>query len=132
MSNLSVIKKELINLTTKSYSPYSKFKVSCIVLTQQGKYYDGVNVENASYGLTICAERNAIFQAVAKEGKNCKIVAVFIYTPTQIPSAPCGACRQVINEFGNDAKIKSFCDTEEILDEKLSTLLPHDFGPHNL
>ena len=66
-----------------------------------GDIFSGCNVENASYGLTICAERNAIFQAVAKASGPLVIRAVVIFTPTAEPTAPCGACRQVINEFGD-------------------------------
>ena len=67
-------------------------------------------MENASYGLTICAERNAVFQAVAQCQARLVIRAVMVYTPTPEPTAPCGACRQVINEFGPDAEILSICD----------------------
>ena len=116
--------------SAKAYCPYSKFRVGAAVLADSGKIYTGCNVENASYGLTICAERNAIFHA-ACDGME-RIEAVVIYTPTSTPSAPCGACRQVINEFGEDARIISVCDAKTILDMKLSELLPHAFGPRNL
>src|SRR5271169_5350356 len=81
-----------------AYCPYSRFHVGAAILTGRGGIFAGCNVENASYGLTICAERNAIFQAVARQGAT-KIRAVLVYTPTKKPTAPCGACRQVINEF---------------------------------
>lgn len=113
-----------------SYSPYSKFRVGAAVLTESGDIYSGCNVENASYGLTICAERNAVFHMVA-QGKQ-KIKALAIYTPTQTPTAPCGACRQVINEFGPDAVIAWGCDGPQVLKKKLSELLPDAFGPANL
>ena len=79
----------------------------------------GCNVENASYGLTICAERNAIFQAVAKGGGPLVIRAVVVFTPTPEPTAPCGACRQVINEFGPDAEILSVCDGPATITNRL-------------
>ncbi|OWK41865.1 cytidine deaminase [Fimbriiglobus ruber] len=113
-----------------AYCPYSKFRVGAAVLTDDGQIFEGCNVENASYGLTICAERNAVFQMVARAKQ--KITAVVIYTPTVKPSAPCGACRQVINEFGPDALIMSVCDGEGVLKKKLSELLPDAFGPANL
>lgn len=114
----------------RAYCPYSKFAVGSAVLVADGEVFSGCNVENASYGLTICAERNAVFQAVAR-GKTT-IAAVVVYTPTAIPSAPCGACRQVINEFGPDAEILCVCDGPEVLRTTLAHLLPEAFGPRNL
>lgn len=116
--------------STSAYCPYSRFSVGAAVLTEDGEIFEGCNVENASYGLTICAERNAVFQAISKG--STRILAVAIYTPTTSPSSPCGACRQVINEFGPDAEILSACDGPDVLRASLSTLLPHAFGPANL
>ena len=117
-------------ISAKAYCPYSQFHVGAVVLTDDGLMFEGCNVENASYGLTICAERNAVFQMIARAQQ--KIVAVVIYTPTTKPSAPCGACRQVINEFGPDALIMSVCDGPDVLKKSLSELLPDAFGPANL
>lgn len=117
-------------ISDKAYCPYSKFRVGAVVLTTEGEMFDGCNVENASYGLTICAERNAVFQMIAKAKQ--KIAAVVIYTPTTKPSAPCGGCRQVINEFGPEAFIMSVCDGDGVLRMRLSELLPDAFGPANL
>jgi cytidine deaminase len=114
----------------QAYCPYSKFRVGAALLTEEGRIFSGCNVENASYGLTICAERNAVFQMVAQGRKT--ILAVVVYTPTPIPSAPCGGCRQVINEFGPDALVVSVCDGPDILRKKLFELLPDAFGPANL
>ena len=86
----------------RAYCPYSHFQVGAAVLTGSGEIFAGCNVENASYGLTICAERNAVFQAVARGRGPLSICAVVVFTPTATPTAPCGACRQVINEFGPD------------------------------
>src|SRR5205814_4528120 len=80
-----------------AYCPYSRFPVGAAVLTDRGEIFTGCNVENASYGLTICAERNAVFQAVTHGQGRLVIQAVVVYTPTPQPTAPCGACRQVIN-----------------------------------
>ena len=80
-----------------SYTPYSNFKVGAALLTKSGKIYTGCNIENASYGLTNCAERTAIFKAVS-EG-HTKFKALAVVADTEGPCAPCGACRQVISEF---------------------------------
>ncbi len=113
-----------------AYCPYSHFRVGAAVRTADGLIIPGCNVENASYGLTMCAERNAVFRAVA--GGKTEILAVAIYTPTAVPSAPCGACRQVLNEFGPDALVISACDGPDVLRKRLSELLPDAFGPGNL
>lgn len=114
----------------RAYCPYSRFPVGACVLTADGELFDGCNVENASYGLTICAERNAVFQMVAR-GKRA-VAAVVICTPAPRPAAPCGACRQVLNEFGPDALVVSVCAGPEVLRKRLSELLPDAFGPANL
>jgi len=116
----------------RAYCPYSRFPVGAAVLTDRGDIVAGCNVENASYGLTICAERTAVFQAVANAPGPLAIRAVVVYTPTPTPTAPCGACRQVINEFGPDARILSICDGEAAIRSDLGALLPEAFGPGNL
>lgn len=110
-----------------AYAPYSKFRVGAAVLTPSGQIISGCNVENASYGLTCCAERTAIFKAVAAGER--KIVAVAVYTPTRKPTLPCGACRQVIHEFGPAADIVCACQSPERLETTLTQLLPGAFGP---
>ena len=114
----------------RTYSPYSKFPVGAAVLGGSGKIFSGCNVENASYGLCNCAERTAVFSAVAAGEKS--VSAVAIYTPTSLPTAPCGACRQVINEFGPDAIVISVCDSKNRIETRLSALLPAAFGPGDL
>jgi cytidine deaminase len=113
-----------------SYSPYSKFRVGAAVLTGAGRIFSGCNVENASFGLCNCAERTAIFTAVAAGEKHLR--AVVVYTPTPAPTLPCGACRQVINEFGPEALVISICDTAERRTHRLPDLLPGAFGPADL
>src|SRR3954471_12700338 len=113
-----------------SYSPYSKFRVGTAVLAGSGKIYAGCNVENASYGLCNCAERTAIFTA-ATAGER-KIEAVVVYTPTPTPTMPCGACRQVINEFGPRATVISICNSAKRIETSLPALLSEAFGPENL
>jgi len=88
-----------------AHAPYSKFRVGAAILTADGKVFSGCNVENASYGMTNCAERTAIFSAVAELGPKLEIRAVAVTNDHGVPCAPCGACRQVIYEFGPDATI---------------------------
>jgi cytidine deaminase len=116
----------------QAYCPYSHFRVGAAVLTDRGVIFSGCNVENASYGLTICAERSAVFQAVARSKTPLVIRAVVVFTPTAMPTAPCGACRQVINEFGPDAYVLSVCDGEGVIEKLVSELLPGAFGPASL
>ncbi len=88
-----------------AHAPYSKFKVGAAILLPGGKMFSGCNVENASYGLTNCAERTAIFSAVAELGPEIDIRAVTVVNDHGVPCSPCGACRQVIYEFGPEATI---------------------------
>jgi cytidine deaminase len=113
-----------------AYAPYSKFRVGAAVLTDTGKIFSGCNVENASYGLCNCAERTAIFSAVAAGERKLKCVVV--YTPTRSATAPCGACRQVIFEFGPSVRIVSICAGRDQIDGSIRSLLPAAFGPDDL
>ncbi len=88
-----------------AHAPYSKFRVGAAILLTDGKIFSGCNVENASYGMTNCAERTAIFSAVAQLGPKIEIQAVTVVNDHGVPCSPCGACRQVIYEFGPDAII---------------------------
>jgi cytidine deaminase len=88
-----------------AHAPYSKFRVGAAILLTNGKIFSGCNVENASYGMTNCAERTAIFSAVAELGPKIEIRAVTVVNDQGVPCSPCGACRQVIYEFGPDATI---------------------------
>src|SRR5579872_4407899 len=88
-----------------AHVPYSNFRVGAAVLLSNGKIFSGCNVENASYGMTNCAERTAIFSAVAMLGPKIEIRAVSVANGQGVPCSPCGACRQVIYEFGPDATI---------------------------
>src|SRR5215472_18619603 len=88
----------------RAYARYSNFRVGAAVLTDQGEIFSGCNVENASYGLTICAERSAIFTAVqSTKAARLAIRAVAVVNGDELPCSPCGACRQVIFEFGENA-----------------------------
>lgn len=114
----------------QAYVPYSRFAVGAAILTADGRIVRGCNVENASYGLTNCAERTAIFAARA-DGMT-EVLAVCIYTPTTTPTPPCGACRQVLNEFGPTMAVRTLCDGPDVIDTTLDQLLPGAFGPKNL
>jgi cytidine deaminase len=88
-----------------AYAPYSQFRVGAAVLLNDGRVFTGCNVENASYGLTVCAERNAVFCAVANCSSKPEIVAVAVVNHRGVPCSPCGACRQVLAEFGPRAVV---------------------------
>jgi len=112
---------------SRAYAPYSKFHVGAAVETTTGKIFSGCNVENASYGLTNCAERTAIFNAVAGLGAaRVNIRAIAVVTAQDVPCAPCGACRQVIWEFGPEA-IVIFRSQEGITQRPIAELLPEGF-----
>lgn len=120
---------ELIRLALtvreNAYAPYSKFAVGAALLTQDGLYFTGCNVENASYGLAICAERSAICQAVAKGNQEFSAIAVAA-TPL---ASPCGACRQFIVEFGKEIEVISVNASrpDEIKLWKSGELIPDSF-----
>jgi cytidine deaminase len=125
-ATLSEMKRLARDTAKRAHAPYSGFTVGAAVLGASGRIHVGTNVENASYGLSMCAERAAIFRAVT-EGERT-IQAVCLYTPTLAPSTPCGACRQVIQEFGSDAII--LCCTDDDSVERryaLNELLPDPF-----
>ena len=121
--------KELTEKTIKnlkfSYSPYSEFKVSSSVLSDSGKIFTGVNIENSSYSLTLCAETSAIANAISKGVK--KINAVAIFTDSEEFVFPCGACRQRISEFSDNADIILINSKRKIKILKLKSLLPNSF-----
>ncbi|HTS21360.1 MAG TPA: cytidine deaminase [Casimicrobiaceae bacterium] len=125
-ATLSRMKQLAREAAKRAYAPYSAFPVGAAVLGDSGAIHVGANVENASYGLSMCAERSAVFRAIA-EGER-RIRAICVYTPTPAPSSPCGACRQVILEFGPDALILCCTDDEgNELSYAIRDLLPDAF-----
>ena len=116
--------------STRAYAPYSDFRVGAAILTVNGAIHTGCNVENASYGLAICAERNAAAAMALASPDDRDIRLVAVYSPDASPCFPCGACRQVLREFG----------CKEVIVEEASGLrrypfeeiLPHAFGPEDL
>ncbi len=117
-----------------SYCPYSQFPVGCALLTEDNKIYTGVNVENASYGGAICAERTAIVKAVSEGHK--KIKALAVSTNSNKCSSPCGICRQVIREFSeSDLKLPIIMldkNGKKYIEMTIDELLPLSFGPDDL
>ncbi len=109
-----------------AYAPYSKFRVGAAVLLSNGKIFTGCNVENASYGMTNCAERTAIFSAVAQLGPKIEVRAVSVVNDHGVPCSPCGACRQVIYEFGPDATV-FFQGAKGPKQAHITELLPEGF-----
>jgi cytidine deaminase len=107
-----------------AYAPYSKFAVGCVIVSKSQQVYTGCNVENASLGLTICAERTAATKGVSEEGSSFKIHRVVIYTPTEVPITPCGACRQFLHEFGEDFEVLSVCKGNQEVKLTIDKLLP--------
>lgn len=129
--SISDQKDQLLKLAQEAqqnaYAPYSKFRVGAAVLLENGDIFTGCNVENASYGLTNCAERSAIFAAVSKlGGNNVKIRAVAVVNDHGAPCSPCGACRQVIAEFGPEA-ILWYQGRSGIQESTMEQLLPDCF-----
>ncbi|HWG87570.1 MAG TPA: cytidine deaminase [Candidatus Acidoferrales bacterium] len=111
----------------RSYARYSKFRVGAAVLTDQDETFTGCNVENASYGLTNCAERSAIFTAVREtKATRLSIRAVAVVTADEVACSPCGACRQVIFEFGENAVV-IFKGTQGYQEMSITDLLPQSF-----
>ncbi len=115
----------------RAYAPYSRFQVGAALLSDDGRLYSGVNIENASYGLTVCAERNAIGALVADGGR--RIVAVAVCTENGV--TPCGACRQVLSEFvdpDGDALVWIVDGQGGVRETTLFTLMPDHFGRRHL
>lgn len=118
-------------LLERAYVPYSKFPVAALLIDNNGKKYKGVNVENASYGLTLCAERNAITTAVTGGMKKIKLLV--ITGNTSEPISPCGACRQVIREFSDKDTVIILANKDGKYEStSLEKLLPYSFGSEDL
>ncbi|EGV61868.1 cytidine deaminase [Yamadazyma tenuis] len=130
LTEAEVIKLKQLCLEARSlsYSPYSKFRVGCTLVTSEGEFISGANIENASYGGSICAERSTICKAVNERKYKFKVIA--ISSDSQEAISPCGICRQFIREFGKEIPILMFGqegNTHELMN--LEELLPKSFGP---
>ena len=110
-----------------AYAPYSNFSVGAALLGESGQIFTGCNVENISYGLTNCGERTAIFKMIAERGPKAKIKAVAVTTKADIPCTPCGACRQVIQEFSTPETLIIYKESEGYVTVSMKQLLPGAF-----
>jgi cytidine deaminase len=118
-----------IEVRKRSYSPYSNYSVGAALLATSGKIYSGANVENAVYPMTICAERAAVVKAISEGDHEFEAIAVV----TRDGGTPCGACRQVLAEFGLETAVLIADDSGKVLREMtVAELLPESFGPSNL
>jgi cytidine deaminase len=113
----------------RAYAPYSQFCVGAALATPDGRVFTGANVENASYGLSMCAERVAIYHALSQDARAFDAVAVT--GPDAVLTMPCGACLQVLHEFGPEMRV-IFADAGELRVLPLSEFLPHAFGGSDL
>jgi len=114
-----------------AYAPYSQFRVGAALLFDDGTVVTGCNVENVSYGLTSCAERNALFRAISESGADRKIVAIAVTNLNGEPSSPCGACRQVLSEFTAPDAVISFPGENGLETLPFNDLLPFQFHLHS-
>jgi len=126
-SNNQLLLKAAKAAMKTAHAPYSKFRVGAAFVTTNGELFSGCNVENASYGLSNCAERTAIFTAVAKLGGKMRIRAIAVVNDQGVPCSPCGACRQVIYEFGPDATVYFLTKKKEWKEMHITELLPEGF-----
>ena len=116
-----------------TYSPYSHFPVGAAIITKSGKYYQGANIENASFGLTNCAERSCLFAAYTDGVRKDDILALAIFTPTNKATSPCGACRQVMVELLNEnCPVLLACNKDEVVESTVKELMPLAFTEKDL
>ena len=108
-----------------AYSPYSNFEVGAAVLTKNNKIFTGCNIENASFGVTVCAERTAIFKAVSDGEREFEAIAIYVNSDQLFP--PCGVCRQVMSEFSSDM-IVIYGNDKKIVESDIMKLLPESFS----
>ncbi len=128
------MKKELIKEAKKAreraYAPYSKFKVGAAILTKSRKIFTGVNIENSSYGASVCAERVAVFNAI--NSGDPEIVEIAVVTDKKEPAMPCGICRQVLKEFSKNLKIYAANLEGRVIETTLDEILPMAFTKKDL
>lgn len=119
-----------IQARTKAYAPYSQYQVGAALLGKSGKIYTGCNVENASFGATVCAERCAAVKAVSEGETDFEALAVVVGGPK--PASPCGICRQFLAEFGTDLRLLLANLDGQIIETTLQHYLPEAFTPKNM
>ncbi len=131
-SDLKQLWKQAVKARTKSHSPYSKVKIGAAVRLANGKIYSGCNIENASYGATVCAERVAIWKAQS-ENKKIKISEICVVSDRKPAWPPCGLCRQVLAEFANGKTLVHVGGLKGVVESyTLDELLPAAFNPKHL
>lgn len=121
----TTLRAEAERVALAAYAPYSKFQVGAALLAEDGRIISGCNVENASFGLTLCAERNAIVSAVAQGA--LRFAALVVVTSSDRPVSPCGACRQVLLEFAPSFEVRCYGRDGSELRTTVAELLPHAF-----
>ena len=125
------LQEKLISLAKeaqkKSYTPYSNFPVGAALITEDGDIFTGANIENISYGLSICGERATIFKMVTEKGPNTKIKAIAVTTKADISCSPCGACRQVILEFSTPNTLVIYKRGDDYTAVPIEQVLPDAF-----
>lgn len=127
-NTLEIMEDAARDASRNAYAPYSEFPVGAALLAEDGEVYVGCNVENASFGLTVCAERCAVHAAVSDGRGRGDFTALLIFVPGETCHSPCGACRQVLSEFLlPDTPVYSACDTGEIVAWTMDELLPDSF-----
>ena len=130
---IAELKRLAMDAAAHSYSPYSRFRVGAAVSGESGRAYQGCNVENASFGLTQCAERSALTAAISAGEKPGSLHCLVLYIPGTEVHPPCGACRQVMRELmSEESRVYSFCDTDESRSWSASDYLPDPFTPESL
>ena len=128
--DLETVMEAARTAASRAYAPYSNFHVGAAVLTGGGAIHSGSNVENASYGLSICAERNAATTMATADPEDREIELVAVFSPNSSPCFPCGACRQVLREFGCKEVVVE--DNKGLRSYPFDQVLPYSFGPENL
>lgn len=125
--NIGQLQARAAAAAEKAYAPYSNFRVGAALLFDDGTIVSGCNIENISYGLSICAERAALCRAVAENGAHRTIVAIAVTNLNHAASPPCGACRQMLSEFAAPDAVVYFPDGQGIVSVLFAELLPHTF-----
>lgn len=128
--NLDTVMDAARAASERAYAPYSNFRVGAAILTKGGAIHAGCNVENASYGLSICAERNAATTMTSADPEDRRIRLVAVHSPDAAPCFPCGACRQFLREFGCEEVVVE--DGSGLRRYPFEEMLPNSFGPEVL
>lgn len=130
MIDWDALEAAALDVRSRAYAPYSGYTVGAALLAEDGRVFLGANVENASYGLALCAERSAVAAAVSEGVRRFR--AIVVATGGSRAGAPCGMCRQVLAEFAPSFPVRCISDGGDRLDTSVAELLPHPFGPSYL